>query len=171
MPPSHVKNLCLYVPFESPCNFLCSTAHQLHQPSLCHPVHGRPAQPQLSGQHGWKEGAALRGRRGHEWPAGVELGLNSANPALSPRALILCLYQLKRKATKKARTLYKMYKMKDYFFKWLQYYILFFDKKNPLVMKRNHFIDIYSVILFNFCSPPHNSPSPLTHIATTSVQM
>lgn len=22
-----------------------------------------------------------------------------------------------------------MYKMKDYFFKWLQYYILFFDKK------------------------------------------
>lgn len=31
---------------------------------------------------------------------------------------------------KKARTLYKMYKMKDYFFKWLQYYILFFDKKS-----------------------------------------
>lgn len=24
-----------------------------------------------------------------------------------------------------------MYKMKDYFFKWLQYYILFFDKKDP----------------------------------------
>lgn len=29
-----------------------------------------------------------------------------------------------------------MYKMKDYFFKWLQYYILFFDKKKKKSLRR-----------------------------------
>lgn len=127
------------------CNFHCSTAHQLHQPSVCHPVYGRPQQPQLSSQHRWKEGASLPGRRGHEWPAGIELGTDWTLPTLPrpaqpsaelTRSLILCLYQLKKKSKKKksnkTRTLYKMYKMKDYFFKWLQYYILFFDREKIL---------------------------------------
>lgn len=74
----------------------------------------------------------------------------SAEPTPSPRALPHLMplptqkksnnnYNYNRKK-QKARTLYKMYKMKDYFFKWLQYYILFFDKKkekyNPLVMEK-----------------------------------
>lgn len=138
-----------------------STAHQLHQPSVCHPVHGRPQQPQLSRQHGWKEGASLPGRRGHERPAGVELGVDWTLPTTLPchappsaepaSSLILCLWPTEKKSNKKkkkARTLYKMYKMKDYFFKWLQYYILFFQK--IWWQKRNHFIDIYSVLPFNF---------------------
>lgn len=32
-----------------------------------------------------------------------------------------------------------MYKMKDYFFKWLQYYILFFDKKKASVDEKEPF--------------------------------
>lgn len=52
--------------------FLSSAAHQLHQPSVRHPVHGRPQQPQLSSQHGRKEGAPVPGRRGRERPVGVK---------------------------------------------------------------------------------------------------
>lgn len=42
-----------------------------------------------------------------------------------------------------------MYKMKDYFFKYWQYYILFFG---IWWRKRNHFIDISPIVL-KFCSP------------------
>lgn len=79
---------------------------------------------------------------------------------------------MKKKSNKKRRTLYKMYNMKDYFFKYWQYYILFFEKKkeNRLVTKRSHFIDIYSVLL-KFYSPCSSQlPSLVMQIATTSVQ-
>lgn len=61
--------------------------------------------------------------------------------------------------------------MKDYFFKYWQYYILFFKgKKNKIVRdKRSHFIDIYSVLL-KFYSPCSSQLSFLVIIATTSVQ-
>ena len=49
-----------------------SLAHQLHQPRVRHPVHGRPQQPQLPGEHRREEGAAVGGRRRHERPAGVK---------------------------------------------------------------------------------------------------
>lgn len=145
-----------FLPFESTCNFLCSTAHQLHQPSVCHPVHGCPQQPQLSGQHGWKEGASLPGRWGHEWPAGIELGIHWTLPTLpcpaqssaEPKSsLILCLYQLKRKATKKKREhCIKCIKWRTTFLSDCSIIFCSLTKKNPLVTKRNHFIDIYSVL-------------------------
>lgn len=104
------ESLPLSGPLDQHCNFLCSTAHQLHQPSVCHPIYGRPQQPQFSSQHRWKEGASLPGRRGHEWPTGIELGMDWTLPTLpcpaQPSAeptLILCLYQRKRKATKKKK--------------------------------------------------------------------
>lgn len=72
---------------------LCSAAHQLHQPRVRQPLHGRPQQQQLPSQHRRKEGAPFPGRREHERPAGVEprIPLNCASdrpaqPMLSPQA-------------------------------------------------------------------------------------
>lgn len=153
---------------------MCSAAHQLHQPCVCHPVHGRPQQPQLSRQHGRKEGASVPNRRGHEWPAGVELSRDWSLPTsprlLRPRAepasslffslslshhMPLSAEKKSNKGEKQPQELCtKCIKMKDYFFKWLQYYILFLDiektnKQKKRWGKTNHFIDVLSV-LFNF---------------------
>lgn len=62
--------------------FFAPAAHQLHQPSVRHALHGRPQQPQLSRQHRRKEGAPLPGRRGHERPAGVEPRATQTFPTL-----------------------------------------------------------------------------------------
>lgn len=161
------------------CYFHCSTAHQLHQPSVCHPVYGRPQQPQLSSQHRWKEGASLPGRRGHEWPAGIELGTDWTLPTLPrpaqpsaelTRSLILCLYQLKKKRKKKRKKQEHCIKCIKWRTTFLSDCSIIFcsltEKKNPLVMKRNHFIDIYSVLLLISLtsSSPSQLPPPLSCI-------